>query len=291
MARPGADLVDGWETLLVAALSPGRKVRGIVHLNKVLARLQRRGFPVPITFRILPMGPASVAVESRANTSTERGFLEQSETPTRPDYKDRKDWELTDAGFEYVRKEIVPAIGDDEAGRLSMEVLQEELREMRHKSGNALKEESHEALVLDDPELFQERYETAIDDLREWSRHFAEDHTPRSDAELTAAAAVDLALMALEEEKERAVRWFSPSAGIRHVFWNAERLVTVLEDLRTEEAMDESRWEDEADEFEIILRALEWNCELYGIVSLPTEEEIEQAFWEAEPFDPDAVTY
>lgn len=291
MAKRRDELVDGWETLLVAALSPGRKVRGIVHLNKVLARLQRRGFPVPIKFRILPMGPASVAVESRANTSTDLGLLERSGTSIAPDDKDRKDWELTDPGFEYVRKEIVPAIGEDDAGKLSMAVLQEELREMRHKSGNALKEESHEALVLDDPELFRERYETAIEDMTKWARYFTEDHTPRSDAELTAAAAVDLALMALEEEKDSALRWFSPSAGIRNVFWNAERLVTLLEDLRTEEVMDGSRWEDEAEEFEIILRALEWNCELYGIVSLPSEEEIEQAFWEAEPFDPETLTY
>lgn len=283
-----ADLVDGWETLFVAALSPEKKTRGIVYLNKVLAKLQRHGFPIPIRFRNLPMGPASKDVGRRARRASKAGFLEPTRTPMGPGYRDRLDWELTEAGFRYVKEEIVPTLSALEGGHQDLQLVQKEMRELKHKSGNALKDESHEALILDDPELFAERYEELLEELGGWARFFAEEVTPRSDAELAAGAAVELALMALEEKKKEATDWFSDSTGIRHVFWNAERLTDVLEEIIDEDEIDATPWDDEREEIERLLQALERNCEYYDM-PLPSEEEIEEKFWEAEPFDPEAL--
>lgn len=289
MVEQSNDLVPGWETLLVAALSKGREVHGVVRLNKVLARLQRRGFPVPIEFRIAPMGPASLDVEERTDHAIEEGLLESKETPMGPSYNNRKDWKLSEEGFEYVKEEVVPHLGQRPNGARLLDLLQDELREMKHKTGRALKEESHEALVLDDPDLFQERYEALVENLREWERYFSEERTPRSDTELGAAAAVELALAALEENQAGALEGFYPSTGLRHVFWNAERLVDILEEFRAEAQLDSTHLDSEADEIETILHALETNCRIYDVLDLPSEEEIEEEFWEAEPFDPETM--
>lgn len=288
---PLPNLVEGWETILVAAMSGGQATQGIVHLNKTLARLQRQGFPVPIEFENLPMGPASIEVKQRAQAAAEMGYLEPDAHEIPGDYEDREDWELTPQGLRYLEDEIWPQLERRDQGDLETKIFQEEIKELRHKTGKALTQESHKELCLDDPEEFRRRYEAVIDGLDGWHEYFVREKTPRSDAELAAAAAVDLALMGLQGEREEAIELLdADSTGIRNVFWNAERLLRILEDLRKRQEVGEDAWDREMEELERILRALEFNCRLYDIGDLPSEEEIEEEFWEAEPFHPERLT-
>lgn len=288
---PYPELVHGWETLLVAAMSGGQTTRGLVHLNKTLARLQRHGFPIPIEFENLPMGPASLDVKTRAQAAADEGLLEPRSRPMPGDYEDREDWKLTEEGLRYVEDEVGACFEDREGGGLELEIFQEEIRELRHKTGKTLTRESHKELCLDDPEEFRERYENAIRGLEDWNEYFTRDRTPRTNAELAAAAAVDLALTGLQDERDRAIDLFqTDSTGIRNVFWNAERLLTILGGLEEGQALNRDVWDQEENELERILTALEFNCDLYSLVEIPSQEEIEEEFWEAEPFDPERTT-
>lgn len=273
------DLVDGWETMLLAAWYPDDQVQSKLRQNKQLAALQRVGIPIPIKFNNIRKGPASLDVKPRAEKAEGEGFLEYHESPTSPSQHDREEWHLRPDGREYVQTTLMEALDEHPRGELYLDVFHNEMRRIGFAKNPELVQEAHDILYLDDDGEFLERYQETEQKLGEWHDYF-EEEPPSSTIELTAAASVELGLEAMEAVQDDLL---GNSTGKHNILWNCEQLLGALADLRSGESMegpDPSELETDLDR---TLNALEVNSAIYGYVDIPSEEELDELFRSAEP--------
>lgn len=278
-------LVEGWETMLLAAWYPDNEIQSKVRQNKLLAKLQRAGFPVPIRFHNIQKGPASLELDSRAEAAEEQGYLEYNETPTPDPYSDREEWHLQEDGECYVKEGLMEKLKSHPRGELYLDIFHTEMRKIGFEQNDDLVDEAHESLHLDDEGEFLQRFEETKEALEEWHNLF-EDDPPTSSLELAAAAAVELGLEAMTAI-ERRRRLLDNSTGKNNILWNCERLLASLNDLKSGESMEGPDLESLERELERILNALEVNSAIYDYVDIPSEEELEELFWSAEPSNPE----
>jgi DNA-binding PadR family transcriptional regulator len=283
-----SNLVAGWETLQLAAVHRDGQVRSLLRLNKQLAYLQREGFPIPIQFTNIEMGPASSEVKRRASAAEQKGLLVLQKTPVEG-LKDREEFHLTDEGRAYVKREVMPALHDHPRGKLYIEVFADVLPRIQFRKNTELVEDIHRSLYLDDPEQFFEAYVSAKKRLDDW-RTKLEDWRPREKADLTAGAAIELGSMALEAIADAVASETDQSTGKNNLLWNCERLVELLEIHQALDGKARAPAKAMTHSFDRILNALEVNAGVYGVLHIPTDEEIRQSL-EAGPFDPDEVTF
>lgn len=282
------DLVAGWETMLLAGKHNDREVRSAVRLNKLLAHLQRTGFPVPIRFKNLQMGPASEAVESRARDAVNEGLLHYRELePDQPEYEPTKVWKLTEDGEDYLNDVIYPALEEHPRSDTYARVFVEELHSVFYRRNPVLIKELHNDLVLDDADEFQQMYREVRTELEGYSQGFNDSWVPEDDLALTTAAASELACIALDEIADRVFNLYDDSTGPHTVVWLSDQLLAQLESFEGRDRLEGDREEELQEEISNILNALEVNCEIYGYFEVPDEEELEQEFAEAERSGPD----
>lgn len=99
-----------------------------------------------------------------------------------------------------------------------------------------------------------------------------------------AGAATELgieALMAFEDHLP------GNSTGRNDILWNCERLLEALADLDRSTRMEGPDEDEVTRSLERILNALEVTCITYDCVDIPSQDEIDELFWSAEPFDPE----
>jgi hypothetical protein len=284
------DLVDGWETLQVAASHRDRQVQSVLRLTKQLAFLQREGFPIPIRFRNIDMGPASLDVRHRARAAESQGLLRITTTPKAAGLREREDFLLTDRGEAYVREELMPAFQELPRGKLYFEVFADVMSRVRFAKNDDMVQEIHRALHLDDPDQFYAAFIRSKEALDTRRRLLDDTWNPREKMDLTAAAAVELGSQALERLVESVADAEDTSTGKHNIVWNCERLAELLE---IKESLDPSGRAARAGlerAFERVLNALEVNAEVYGVLHIPTDEEIEAMMKEAGASDPNEAT-
>lgn len=282
-------LVDGWETLQLAAAHRDGQVRSLVRLNKHLAYLQREGFPVPIRFTNIEMGPASLEVKRRAEKAESKGLLVLHRAP-QEGRKEREEFHLTPEGRDYVTQEVLPTFQRHSRGRLYYEIFTDVLPRIQFRRNTDLVEDIHRTLHLDDPEEFYEVFTQTKQQLDDW-RHQMEDWRPREKLDLTAAATIELGSAALEAIADGVADDNDKSTGKHNIVWNCERLVELL---AMREALDtKAKLPAKAltVSFDRVLNALEVNSAVYGYLDIPSDEELEERLLEAGPYDPDEVTF
>lgn len=283
------DLVDGWETMLLAGKHHDREVRSAVRLNKLLAHLQRTGFPVPIEFENIQMGPASKTVETRAQHAVDEGLLDYRELePSEPGHEPTKAWKLTDRGEDYL-EEIFRALEEHPRSDTYARVFIEELRSVFFSRNPVLIDQLHNDLVLDDAGEFQEMYREVQENLQRYAERFNEGWLPRDDLDLTAAAASELACIALDEIEEQVFDIYDDSTGPHIIVWLSDRLLAQLEGLKERDQLDGDGKDELEEELSILLNALEVNCDIYGYFRVPDDDELEREFEEAERSGPDQL--
>lgn len=277
------DLVDGWETLLVAAWYPDDQVQSLLRLNKQLASLQRVGFPAPVRFNNIDKGPASLDVGKRANTAADAGMLEHKQTDMGPDKDPREEWHLTEKGRDYIRSEVMRAIKNHPRGDQYLQNFHNEMRRIGFARNPDLVAEAHNVLHLDEDAEFLEHYAKTLNTLEGWLQRF-EENPPRAEMELVAGAATELGVEALYAIEDNLL---SNSTGKHHVVWNCEQLLGALADVDSADQMEGPMESDLQRDFERALNALEVNSEIYGYLDIPSEEELDELFWSAEPSTPE----
>lgn len=284
-------LVDGWETLQLAATNRDGAVRSVVRLNKQLAMLQREGFPVPVRFSNIDMGPASKDVEKRANHARDAGYLLVQEARIKNEFKARKDFLLTPEGHEYVLKQLVPGLKEDPRGKAYWTTYMDVMTKCQYMTNDALVDEAHKALKLDDREDFLRAYVQSRDLVDQWRQRILKSWKPRRDVDIAAAATVDFAGMALESIKSKVADEKNRETGKNHIVWNIERLLSLLELREGLNPSDGGSDKSLASAFDRVLNALELNCAIYGYLDVPDEEEIDALFMEGSASAPDEVTF
>jgi hypothetical protein len=281
---PLTDLIPGWEMTLLAATYPKREVRGKVRANKQLARLQREGFPIRIKFRNIAMGPASIDVESRAQKAEGSGLLAiRKVQATQEDFDSRTDFVLTDAGYTYVDATVIPAVSKHPKGRLYKRAF---ARGMvgKFQPTKALISEAHETLLLDDGKARRRLCQQLQEDLKSLLDTIGNPRGIRDSMTLLVGATFELALTALDHVEPSLADEDDGWTGKNHILAKSQELTELGEEwkrLRDLPKMAKSLQED----FELILNALELNCEVYDIIEMPDEREIDELLGGVEPYD------
>lgn len=286
MGNQGLD--PGWELVLLASLNSKRVVMGRVRANKQVARLQMNGVPVPIRFRNIQMGPASLQIDERAKKAQEKGFLELKTSTGKAGFE-RHDYLVTDAGVEYTQNVILPTLQESSYGPAVLEGINDVAQEHLYLKDQQLVDMIHQDLHLDDREELMNVYEETYETLNRWART-SKDKPIRDKVILAASGAVDFAIMALEATRRFLIKEEEQRTGPYIVLYNAQRLSWLLSSL---DCLHTKRHKNDTAlvrRFDRILNALEFNCSCYGILDVPSDEEIDAMFEEAAPFIPDPDT-
>lgn len=96
------------EGILYALYLADGKVLGKTRLNKLIARLQRDGFPITNYFINAQMGPYDPEIDIKTSDLHDNGYIHKSFT-SHPE-NDREDFQLTQYGTNYVVEVIVPKV-------------------------------------------------------------------------------------------------------------------------------------------------------------------------------------
>jgi len=99
-----------WGILFALSFPRDRAIYGKVKLNKVLAMLQRDGFPIRNRFINIQMGPADRAVESDAESLEQENLIEVEEIPERVGKRAGNAYKLSNQGFSFVQRKLGPGI-------------------------------------------------------------------------------------------------------------------------------------------------------------------------------------
>src|SRR5271157_2772753 len=86
------------------------KVLGITRLNKLIARLQRDGFPIRNKFVNAEMGPYDRMIDGYATQLDSEGLIYKAVSPSIYYENDRQDFFLTSEGKVFVENEIMPSL-------------------------------------------------------------------------------------------------------------------------------------------------------------------------------------
>lgn len=89
------------------------EVLGITRLNKLLARLQRDGFPITNQFMNAKMGPYDPMIDTYATQLSDEGLVTKGISPREYYENDRQDFSLTSSGKLYVETEVIPFLERD----------------------------------------------------------------------------------------------------------------------------------------------------------------------------------
>lgn len=284
-------LVEGWETLQLAAIQRDREVRSLVRLNKQLAYLQREGYPIPIAFRNIEMGPASLEVRRRAERAGKQGLLELKKTPMGEGLKDLESFALTNEGRKYVQSEVMPALQGHVRSKLFLDIFTSTMSEIQFKKNPELIEGIHKSLRLDDREEFQKAFVETKQRVDEWRKKIDETWRPKTRLEVAAGSTVEFASMALEAAQPLVADEHDDSTGKHNVVWNCERLVELLQMMEGLNGKGKAHENALTNGFDRVLNALEVNCAVYDILHVPDDEEIGALFAEAPAYHPDEVTF
>lgn len=286
MALIPQGLADGWEVALLAATYPNKRVQGITRANKVLSRLQREGVPITFRFRNIQMGPASLDLMQAAKTAQQKGILEINEIDQQAEgLENRTDFVLTKEGLDYVTGVVLPELNKQPRGDVIKRAFSRALRESKFAKTNALIDESHATLMLDDPVKLLGAHESAFQQLSAQLDALREGPRPRDSMTILVGATVEFAtdaLAAIEPMlRDPSNKW----TGKNHILAKSVELVDLAEEwgrLRALPKMGKTLEE----EFELALNALEVNAEIYGILELPNEQDIDELLAEVAPLDP-----
>lgn len=101
------------EGVLYALYLADGEVFGITRLNKLLARLQRDGFPITNQFFNAKMGPYDPEIDSYTAQLSDDGLITKTTSASEYYENDRQDFFLTPSGHQYIESEIVPLINVD----------------------------------------------------------------------------------------------------------------------------------------------------------------------------------
>lgn len=277
----------GWELELLALTYPDGRVQGSVRANKLLADLQREGFPTAMRFKNIEMGPASLDLAPSAKDAEEHGRLRLEKVPMEQEGVDpRTDFVLTDAGAAHVHDVVFPALNDHPRAEVFREVLSRFLHESRFEKTVDLIERSHETLMLDNPLQLSAVRDETLDKLSTHLGKIREGPRARTNFDILVGATVELAhealTAALPKFKDPSDQW----TGKNNILSKCVDLVGLLDDLERFRRLPRMPKTLER-EFELVLNALEVNCEAYGILDLPSDAEIERMLREVEPLDLD----
>lgn len=278
------DLAEGWELVQLASLTSEGTIWGRTRANKLLAFLQLNGFPVPIRFKNIQMGPASFDVDERGRTAQAQGLMLLEKNEGRAGFL-RHDYHVTDQGRAYVQAKILPAIQQHPRADLYIDALMGTAQEYLYLKNDELVKTIHRILHLDDRDELIQTFEETRDTLQGWSEKL---ESGGSDpVNLAAAGAVELALMAMDQIHPMLKEEGTDDAGPFHVLYNCERLARLLNTLGSIHGGRHSRDKTIVKQIDRILNSLEVNCRIYDILEVPTDEEIDDMFEEAASFVPD----
>lgn len=282
-------LDEGWEILQLASLSNDKEIQGVVRLNKQLAFLQLEGYPVPIQFECRQMGPASLQVRERAKVAEKHHYLKIEETPIEHRPQPRVDFKLTPEGQDYVDQVVVPALGRHSRGKLYTDIFLRVALSNQYQPNKELIDEIHKILYLDDRDQFLEAYAKAATDLEAWDAK-SRDWKLREDLDLVAGACIDLSNAALRAVEARVKDEKDISVGKHNILWNCEQLLKLLDLRETQGGRDHNFDQGLTQRFERVLNALEVNCDVYDVISLKSDDELDEILAEAPPYDHSLVT-
>lgn len=280
-------LEPGWEILQLAALNRDNQIQSIVRLNKQLAFLQLEGYPIPYTFRVIQMGPASLEINDRARAAEKRGLLKIHETPTSKG-KPRVDYELTPEGEAYVRDVVYPTVQADPRGKWYSHIFQLTALGNQYVSNDQLVNEIHRILHHDRDE-FEAAYDSAQKRIEALEAESA-GWSMRAELDVATGAAVQIAAAALRSIREQVEDPDDDSAGKHLIVCLSERLLEFVA-LKQEQG-GKSRIHDAAliKRFDRLTMAIERIAATYGLLDIPDDEDIEAMFAEAPPLDPKLAT-
>lgn len=283
-----ADLEDGWEIAIVAATSPRRRIEGLTKANKVLARLQREGFPIGLQFRNIQMGPASQELLPRAQRAERRGHLRIETVPLRAEgLDDRIDFVLTDAGLGYVKDTVLPAMKEHSKSDLLHAAFRRAFEACQHLPTSALVHEAHDSLHLDDRPVLLGTYLATRRELEDRFARVEAAGRPRDRFALTVGATLDFAVEAIVAIEPGISDPHDNSTGKNHVLALCEELVDLLGQMDRLEPLRLAKGIEP--DLERVLNALEVNCGIYGLVPVITDEDMARMLAEVPPSDPNTA--
>lgn len=282
-------LDEGWEILQLASLNDDKEIQGVVRLNKQLAFLQLEGYPVPIQFECRQMGPASLQVRERARLAEKADYLRVEETRVEHRPLPRVDFKLTPNGQKYLDNVVVPTLSRHARGKMYTGIFLRVALANQYEHDKDLINEIHQILYLDDRDQFLEAYAKAATALEAWEQK-SENWGLREDLDMVAGACVDLSNAALAAVEARVKDEKDISVGKHNILWNCERLLKLLDVRETQGGKDRNLDQSLTQQFDRVLNALEVNCDVYNVISLKSDAELDEILAEAPPYDHSLVT-
>jgi len=267
------------EGILYSLYLADGEILGKVRINKLIARLQRDGFPIINRFINQQMGPHDRGIDSDASNLSMGGYITQTQTPLSGYDNPREDYRLTESGILRVEQQILPKILRNPHHKHLKHEFELVKYEYKSLAKSELVAKVHKELCIsEDQSRFLIEIETARSDLIKQHDEISINHANYCYSTLTLLGSLDFTIRCLDRIREE--RFNDPETGKNHILAQAKKLLENISIfwnrykelqgycLKAKECLLGGNCpQDGLESVKYALYCIEWNSERYGILN------------------------
>ncbi|MFZ2471814.1 MAG: hypothetical protein WAW52_07725 [Methanothrix sp.] len=274
----GVEGISAQNGILYSIYLSDGEVLGKVRLNKLMARLQREGFPITNRFINERMGPYDAMIDGYASELCGDHLISQSLSPRPQHYNDREDFRLTAEGIAFVEQNILPAIKDHPYYNHLIYSFSNIKHEYKHLSIKNLVDNVHDELCLSDNKsvFLLELDNTKKKMMAEFDKLEA-GFIDYCYASMVLLGSLEFAIRAITKIQEG--KWDNNETGKNNILYNSQKLLesvsssqTIINSIQPACMVQRACLNgmdcvaEELNKIKYGLYRIEWNSEIYQIL-------------------------